>query len=178
MPIVIFSCQDSNVLPGWGCAPASAKLSPMSDGTRVHYRNCPLCEATCGLAITLRGEQVERVRGDDDDVFSRGFICPKGATVKHLHEDPDRLRRPLLRRGKDPEHSTWEEVAWEDAFAEVDRRLTPLRERHGRHAVAVYLGNPNVHNLAGMIYVRPLVKALGTRNVFSASTVDQMPKHV
>jgi anaerobic selenocysteine-containing dehydrogenase len=84
----------------------------------------------------------------------------------------------MLRRGKDPEHATWEEVAWEDAFAEVERRLTPIRERHGRNAVAVYLGNPNVHNLAGTLYVRPLVKALGTRNVFSASTVDQMPKHV
>ena len=150
----------------------------MSEDLWVHYRNCPLCEATCGLAITLRGDRIASIRGDDDDAFSRGFICPKGATVKHLHEDPDRVRAPMLRRGDDPESSSWEQVSWEDAFAEVERRLTPIRERYGRNAVAVYLGNPNVHNLAGLLYVRPLVKALGTRNVFSASTVDQMPKHV
>jgi anaerobic selenocysteine-containing dehydrogenase len=153
-------------------------MPPMSDGTRIHYRNCPLCEATCGLAIKLEGDRIASIRGDDDDAFSRGFICPKGATLKHLHEDPDRLRAPMIRRGNDPESSTWESVTWDAAFAEIEQRLMPIRERHGRHAVAVYLGNPNVHHLAGPLYVRPLVRALGTRNVFSASTVDQMPKHV
>ena len=148
------------------------------DGTTVHHRTCPLCEATCGLEITMRGDEVVRIRGDREDVFSRGFLCPKGSTLKQLHEDPDRLRRPMVRRGDDPATATWEEVSWEEAFAEVERRLTPLLDEHGRDAVAVYLGNPNAHNLSGFFYGRPLLKALGTRNVFSASTVDQMPKHV
>jgi anaerobic selenocysteine-containing dehydrogenase len=146
--------------------------------TSVHYRTCPLCEATCGLEITMRGDTVVRIRGDRDDVFSRGYLCPKGSTLKQLHEDPDRLRRPVIRRGTTPSQSTWEEVDWDEAFAEVERRLVPLIERHGRDAVAIYLGNPNVHNLAGAIYNRPLIRALGTRNIYSASTVDQMPKHV
>lgn len=150
----------------------------MSDGTQVHYRTCPLCEATCGLEITMRGDEVVRIRGDRDDVFSKGFLCPKGSTLKQLHEDPDRLRRPVIRRGDDPATATWEEVSWDEAFAEIERRLVPLLETHGRNTVALYLGNPNVHNLAGTLYVRPLIMALGTRNIFSASTVDQMPRHV
>jgi anaerobic selenocysteine-containing dehydrogenase len=143
---------------------------PGADG--VHFRTCPLCEATCGLTIEVEGGRVKRIRGDADDVFSRGYVCPKGATLKDLHEDPDWLKAPLVGRGESPR-----EVGYDEAFAEVERRLRPIIEEHGRNAVAVYLGNPNVHNIAGSIYVRPLIKALGTKNVFSASTVDQMPRH-
>ncbi|HEY5154944.1 MAG TPA: molybdopterin oxidoreductase family protein [Acidimicrobiales bacterium] len=144
----------------------------------VHHRTCPLCEATCGLEITTRGEQVVRIRGDRENPFSRGFICPKGSSLKQLHEDPDRLRAPLIRRGDDPATATWEEVSWEAAFAEVERGLTAVLDAHGRDAVALYFGNPSAHTLAGVLYNRTIVKALGSRNLYSASTVDQMPKHV
>jgi len=141
--------------------------------TRTVYRTCPLCEATCGLELRLEGRDIALVRGDRDDVFSHGFLCPKGTALKQLESDPDRLRRPLVRRGDD-----WLEVSWDDAFDEVERGLAPILEEHGRDAVAVYLGNPNVHNLAGTLYNRVLLQALGTGNVYSASTVDQMPKQV
>ena len=140
---------------------------------RVAFRTCPLCEATCGLRLEIEAGRVTGIRGDPDDPFSRGFICPKGSTLGALHDDPDRLRRPLLRR--DGEHV---EVGWEEAFADVERRLTAVREVHGPNAVAVYFGNPNAHNYANALAIRPLVRALGTKNVYSASTVDQMPKHV
>src|SRR5438874_115853 len=126
--------------------------------TSVHQRTCPLCEATCGLEIEMRGDRVVSILGDERDEFSRGFICPKGPALKQLHEDPDRLRAPIVRRGDDPDTARWEEVSWDEAFAEVERRLVPVIEKHGRDAVALYFGNPNVHNLAGTIYVRPLAK--------------------
>ncbi len=145
--------------------------------TRLAYRTCPLCEASCGLEITLRptpdGEQVVRIRGDRDDVFSHGYICPKGSTLKQLHEDPDRLRRPLVKRD-----GAFVEVSWDEAFAEIERRLLPILERDGRNACAVYLGNPNAHNLASLLYNRALLRGLGSTNVFSASTVDQRPKEI
>ena len=141
--------------------------------TRTAIATCPLCEATCGLEIELDGSDVRKIRGDRDDVFSHGFICPKGGSIKALHEDPDRLRTPLVRR-----NGRLEEATWDEAFAEIDRRLPPLLAEHGRNSVAVYLGNPTVHVLSLAIYSRVLLKALGTRNVYSASTVDQMPKHV
>ena len=141
--------------------------------TRVAFRTCPLCEATCGLRLELEGERVTRITGDDDDPFSQGFLCPKGSTLATLHDDPDRLRRPHVRRGG--EHV---EVSWHEAFTEIERRLGAIVADHGADAVAVYIGNPNAHNFANTLAIRPLVKALGTRNVFSASTVDQMPKHV
>ena len=141
--------------------------------TATHYRTCPLCEATCGLEITTNGDQVVRIRGDRNDPVSRGFICPKGSTLKQLHEDPDRLTVPVVRTD-----DGWQEVSWDEAFAEIERRLAPIIDAHGRQALGVVLGNPNVHNLGGALYLRQVLKAAATTNIFSASTVDQMPKHV
>jgi len=141
--------------------------------TRTHFQTCPLCEATCGLEITIDGGAITTIRGDADDVFSAGFLCPKAPALKALHEDPDRLRTPLVRRDGALRPSEWDE-----ALAEVADRLQTVMKVHGRDAVGVYLGNPNVHTLAGGLYVRPLLKALRTRKIFTASTVDQIPKHV
>ncbi|MFI5584957.1 molybdopterin oxidoreductase family protein [Amycolatopsis sp. NPDC051758] len=140
--------------------------------TTAHV-TCPLCEATCGLDVTLdENQQVTRVKGDEEDVFSKGYICPKGASLGALHHDPDRLTAPLLKRDGE-----FVEVSWQEAYDEIDRRLVPILEEHGRDAVAVYAGNPGVHNIALTLYGRVLYKALGTKNFYSATSVDQMPKH-
>ena len=150
-----------------------------STDERVVYRTCPLCEATCGLEITVTDGAVRRIRGDADDVFSGGFVCPKGTTLGHLHEDPDRLRSPLARTGTDDEGApVFEEISWDEAFRRIADGLGAVLEAGDRNALALYLGNPNVHTLAGSIYNRPLIQAAGTQNLYSASTVDQMPKHV
>ena len=141
--------------------------------SRTAPRICPLCEATCGLTLTIEGTRVTGARGDRDDVFSRGFICPKGASFGAVDSDPDRLRGPLVRRDGELREATWEE-----AFDVVAAGLRPVVERYGPHAVGVVLGNPNVHTMAGALYPQVLLGALGTRSVFTASTVDQMPKHV
>lgn len=141
--------------------------------TRVSYITCPLCEATCGLEVTTAGREVVSIRGDRDDVFSHGYLCPKASALKALDADPDRLRAPMVRRGDE-----WREVSWDEAWAEVDRLLPPLVERHGHDALAIYLGNPNVHNLSGLLYNTPLIRALRSHNVYTASTLDQMPKQV
>ncbi|MFD4873734.1 molybdopterin oxidoreductase family protein [Streptomyces sp. NPDC058420] len=141
--------------------------------SRTAPRICPLCEATCGLTLTIEGTRVTGARGDRDDVFSRGFICPKGAAFGAVDSDPDRLRTPLVRRDGELREATWDE-----AFDAVAAGLRPVVERYGPHAVGVVLGNPNVHTMAGALYPTVLLGALGTRSVFTASTVDQMPKHV
>ncbi|MET7483568.1 molybdopterin oxidoreductase family protein [Streptomyces sp. NPDC005538] len=141
--------------------------------SRTALRICPLCEATCGLTLTIEGTRVTGARGDRDDVFSRGFICPKGASFGAVDGDPDRLRGPLVRRDGELREATWEE-----AFDAIAAGLRPVVERYGPHAVGVVLGNPNVHTMAGALYPQVLLGALGTRSVFTASTVDQMPKHV
>jgi anaerobic selenocysteine-containing dehydrogenase len=139
----------------------------------ISYRTCPLCEATCGLTIRSRGREVVDIRGDEADVFSKGFICPKAYALKALDADPDRLRTPLVRR-----NGRLEPASFDEAFAEIERRLTPIIGERGRDAVAVYLGNPSAHSMPLAMYARVLLRALGTRNVYSASTVDQMPKQV
>ncbi|WP_086737487.1 molybdopterin oxidoreductase family protein [Streptomyces glaucescens] len=141
--------------------------------SRTALRICPLCEATCGLTLTIEGTAVTGARGDRDDVFSQGFICPKGASFGAVDGDPDRLRTPLVRRDGELREATWEE-----AFDAVAAGIRPVVERHGPHAVGVVLGNPNVHTMAGALYPPVLLGALGTRSLFTASTVDQMPKHV
>jgi anaerobic selenocysteine-containing dehydrogenase len=149
----------------------------LSEPTRTAHRICPFCEAACGLTVQLRGEDVVAVRGDKEDVFSRGYLCPKGVALKDLHEDSDRLRTPMIRRGRGAE-ARWDACSWEDAFAEIERRLLPLLEMHGRQTLALSFGNPVVHKLGLQLYVPRLARAAGTPNVFSASTLDQMPKHV
>ncbi|HWE14599.1 MAG TPA: molybdopterin-dependent oxidoreductase [Solirubrobacteraceae bacterium] len=143
-----------------------------SNGHRKAFRTCPLCEATCGLELTLDGERLVSIRGDADDVFSHGFICPKGAALKQLHEDPDCVTTPLIRDADGFRVATWDE-----ALALIDERLPPVLAAD-RNAVGVYLGNPSVHNLSGTLYARVLLRALSTRSLFSASTVDQMPKQL
>nr|MBP6750275.1 molybdopterin-dependent oxidoreductase [Xanthomonadaceae bacterium] len=152
-------------------------MSTHDAATRTAYRICPLCEAACGLAVQLRGDEVVAVRGDPDDAFSGGYLCPKGVALKDLHEDPDRLRTPMLRRGRGAD-ARWEACDWDTAFVEIERRLLPLLDAHGRQSLAFSLGNPIVHKLGLQLYVPRMVRAAGTPNVFSASTLDQMPKHV
>lgn len=141
--------------------------------TRTAFRTCPLCEAGCGLEITVKGGAVTRIRGDMEDVFSHGFICPKGSTLRHLHDDPDRVRRPLVKR-----NGVHEEVDWDEAWAIIADRLPALIAEHGRESVGVYMGNPSAHSLSALLYNRSLLQGLGTRRRFSASTVDQMPRQV
>ncbi len=139
----------------------------------THHRICPLCEACCGLEIKTQGDKVISIRGHDADVFSAGYICPKGVALKDLHEDPDRLRTPLIKR-----NGVFEEASWSEAFAEIERRLLPLIAAHGRNATGVVVGNPSAHKIGLLTYFGKLARALGTKNVFSASTLDQMPKQL
>ncbi|MDG2308475.1 MAG: molybdopterin oxidoreductase family protein [Candidatus Binatia bacterium] len=144
-----------------------------TDTESTHFHTCPLCEACCNLEIKTRGRAVVSVRGDEGDPFSNGFICPKGAAIGALDADPDRLRSPLIKR--DGQHV---EATWDEAFAEIDRNLPRIADEHGRDAVAAYLGNPSAHHVGHGLYGRVLLKGLATHNLYSASTVDQMPKQV
>jgi len=141
--------------------------------TRTALRICPLCEATCGLTLTISEGRVTGARGDREDVFSAGFICPKGASFGELDNDPDRLTQPLVRRD-----GVLTEATWDEAYAVVADRLGEVIREHGGASVGVYLGNPNAHTIAGSLYAPLISRGLGTRHVYSASTLDQMPKHV
>lgn len=140
---------------------------------QIAHRICPLCEACCGLEIRHRNGQVTRIQGHEQDVFSRGYICPKGVSLKDLHEDPDRLRTPLIKR-----NGQFVEASWDEAFAEIEQRLLPIRASHGNDALGIAIGNPSAHKIGLMLNFPKLLKALGTRNYFSASTLDQMPKQL
>jgi len=124
----------------------------------------------CGIAIEHEGARIVSIRGDADDPFSRGHVCPKAVALQDVHDDPDRLRRPLRRRGE-----SWEEVGWDEALGEAASRLAAIQRARGRHAVAVYQGNPTVHNYGSILYGQLLLKTLGSRSRYSATSVDQLP---
>jgi anaerobic selenocysteine-containing dehydrogenase len=136
----------------------------------THYRSCTLCEAGCGVAISVEGDRVVDIRGDEADPFSRGYICPKATALADLHTDPDRLRRPMVREG-----STWREIDWDQAIELVATRLRDIRRAYGKHAVAAYQGNPTAHNLGLLTYGQLLLRTLGTKNLYSATSLDQLP---
>jgi anaerobic selenocysteine-containing dehydrogenase len=145
-------------------------MAAIRDGK--HFRACNLCEAICGLEITVENGAITDLRGDPDDPFSHGHICPKGNALIDLHVDPDRLKTPLLRSGE-----RWEPIAWDAAYDLVAGRLKDVIARYGDDAVAIYLGNPNVHNSGTLLSSGGFLRALRTRNRFSATSVDQLPHH-
>jgi anaerobic selenocysteine-containing dehydrogenase len=138
-----------------------------------HHRTCTLCEAMCGLVITTDGERVTDIRGDADDPLSKGHICPKAVALQDVHTDPDRLRQPMRRIG-----DRWERIGWDEALALAVDGLRRVQRTHGRDAVAAYVGNPTVHSLGAMLTIPDLLRALGTKNRYSATSVDQLPAHV
>ena len=142
----------------------------MPDPRRTHYRTCSLCEAICGIVVELEGTAIQAIRGDAHDPFSRGHICPKAVALADLHSDPDRLRRPLRRDG-----DRWREIGWDEALDEAARRLVEVQARHGRDSVAVYLGNPNVHNYGALLQAQVLHRAVRSRSRYSATSADQLP---
>ena len=147
-------------------------------GTRLTA--CNLCEAICGLELTLTDGKVTGIRGNPDDPLSRGYICPKGVALADVYDDPDRLRRPIrrvpsTRSAGSTSDADWEEIGWDEALDLVADGLAEALNRHGRNTVGIYLGNPNAHALGSATHAVPFVKSLGTRNRFSASTVDQVP---
>jgi anaerobic selenocysteine-containing dehydrogenase len=151
--------------------PLTLAVSPVPpDYTGTRLTACNLCEAICGLELTITDGAITAIRGNPADPLSRGYICPKGVALADVYDDPDRLRHPLRRVGDD-----WQEIGWDDALDLVADRLAETLNVHGRDAVGVYLGNPNAHALGSSTHALPFVKSLRTRNRFSASTVDQVP---
>ena len=141
--------------------------------TETRYHQCTICEACCGLELEVSGREVVSIRGDAEDAFSHGFVCPKGAAMRELDADPDRLRQPLVRRG-----GVHVPVSWDEAFEEIDRGLRPIIDSHGPDSVAFYLGNPGAHSTGLLLYNQALLTGFRSRNRYSASTVDQYPKQV
>ncbi|MBT8220933.1 MAG: molybdopterin oxidoreductase family protein [Bacteroidia bacterium] len=136
------------------------------------YRTCPLCEAMCGLAIEIQDNKVLSIKGDQEDPFSRGHICPKAVGLKDIHEDPDRLKQPVKKT-----IDGWKEISWEAAFDEVTAKLQNVQAKYGKDAVGVYQGNPSIHNLGTTLTSPGFVRSLQTKNRYSATSVDQLPHH-
>ena len=145
----------------------------MASQTETAFRSCNLCEAVCGLTIEHDGQQVVSIKGDKDDPLSRGHICPKAIALQDIHADPDRLKTPVRRT-----ENGFEPISWEDAFDLVESKLMKIRQEHGDDSVALYLGNPTVHNSGALLFQKYLKQSLNTRNRFAATSVDQLPHHL
>lgn len=144
----------------------------MTTTTYFHYRTCNLCEAMCGIEVHHRGDIITAIKGDIDDPFSAGHVCPKATALEDIYHDKNRLKHPVKRT-----ENGWEEISWEQAFDEVADNLLRIQSQHGNNAVGIYLGNPNSHNAGSIIYAPALIRALKTKNRFSATSVDQLPHH-
>ncbi|MGM8899551.1 MULTISPECIES: molybdopterin oxidoreductase family protein [unclassified Psychrobacter] len=140
---------------------------------QTHFRTCNLCEAMCGIVIKHDGEKVLSIKGDKDDPFSQGYICPKATALQDLHEDNDRLRQPVERTT----HG-WKEIGWSEALDKVAAGIQSVQKKHGKNVLGIYLGNPNVHNLGGMLTIKHLLSSIKTRSRFSATSIDQLPHHI
>ncbi|MHC4391338.1 MAG: molybdopterin-dependent oxidoreductase, partial [Planctomycetota bacterium] len=135
------------------------------------YRTCHLCEATCGLTLEVEGNRVVSAKGDPDDSFSRGYLCPKGAAIGKLHEDPDKLKQPMKRK---PD-GTFEPIGWDEAYRLAGEGLSAVVRKHGRHALAHYIGNPVVHHVGALYGSEQWREVSGSRNRYTANSQDVNP---
>jgi len=144
-----------------------------STTTQTHYRTCNLCEAMCGIEITYKDKEIISIKGDKNDVLSHGHICPKAVALKDLYEDKDRLKTPLKKT-----KNGWKAISWNDAFDEVATKLKAIRKKYGNDAIASYQGNPTVHNVGLMLYGKPFLQSIKSKNKYTATSVDQLPHHI
>lgn len=140
---------------------------------QTRYIACNLCEAICGLEIQLENGRIRSIKGDRNDPLSKGHICPKAVALQDVYNDPDRLRRPVKRTA-----GGWQEISWSEAYDEVTSELKRVQSKHGKNAVAVYLGNPTVHNLEALLFGPAFFRTLKTKNRYSATSVDQLPEQL
>ena len=140
---------------------------------KTHYRNCNICEAMCGLEIKYQDKEIISIKGDQQDPFSKGYNCPKALALEDFYKDKERLKTPIRRTA-----TGWEDISWDEAFTEITEKLKGIQHQHGKNSLAVYLGNPNAHNLGNALLLKPFMKSLGTINRFSSASTDQMPHHV
>ena len=146
---------------------------PAKNNEQTHFRTCNLCEAMCGIVIKHDGDKVLSIKGDKEDPFSQGYICPKATALQDLHEDPDRLRQPIERTA-----NGWKEISWPEALDKVAAGIQTVQKKYGKNTLGIYLGNPNVHNLGGMLTIKHLLTSIKTRSRFSATSIDQLPHHI
>ncbi|MFO0548551.1 MAG: molybdopterin-dependent oxidoreductase [Polyangiaceae bacterium] len=147
--------------------------------SRTRCATCTLCEAACGVLLETDDDpndpKILSLRGDPDDPMSRGYICPKVVGMKALHEDPDRLRAPVVRELSSTGEPRFVEVSWDEALDRAATGLRAVRARYGDDSLAIYQGNPSAHNLGLLTHGQVVLRTLGTRNVYSASSADQVP---
>ena len=139
---------------------------------KTHFRTCNLCEAMCGLKITYEGNEILKIEGDKEDKFSRGHICPKAYGLKDIYEDPDRLKRPIKKVNDE-----WKEISWQAAYEEIADKIIQNNVKYGPDSIGVYQGNPSVHNLGTSLTASKFFRSLRTKNIYSASSTDQIPHH-
>ncbi len=141
--------------------------------SKTHYSTCTLCEAMCGIEVKTQGQEILSIKGDRENPFSQGYICPKASALKDLYDDPDRLRTPVRKEG-----DKWIAISWEEAFSLTAKKLHSIQQAHGNNSVGIYLGNPNSHNMGAMLFGPYFYRALSTHNRYSATSVDQLPHHI
>ncbi len=139
--------------------------------SKIHARTCHICEANCGLLVEVEGREILSIKGNPDHVLSRGHICPKATAIADLQDDPDRLHKPVKKV-----NGQWQEIGWEQAFSEIAAKFVALKGQGAKPAM--YAGNPGAHDYALSTQVGQLRRAMGLKNIYSASTLDQIPHHV
>ncbi len=141
-----------------------------NSATQKHYRSCNLCEAVCGIVVEHQEGKIISIKGDKDDPFSKGHICPKAVALQDVYNSPDRLKQPLQKT-----KSGWEQISWKDAYQITADKIKEIQAQHGKDSIAFYQGNPSVHNYGTMLFSGNLRKALKTKNNYSATSLDQLP---
>src|SRR5439155_2652671 len=127
---------------------------------------CRICTSVCGILVDVDGDEVVRVRGDQEHPLSHGYTCAKGRALPQMHHHPDRLERPMMRVDGELQPTTWHEC-----LDDLASRVRDIIERHGPSAVGVFFGSGNGMDAAGYRMSQALHAAIGTPAKFSPLTI-------
>ncbi|MGE2721776.1 molybdopterin-containing oxidoreductase family protein [Mycolicibacterium celeriflavum] len=129
---------------------------------------CRVCTSVCGILVDVDGDEVVRVRGDQEHPFSKGYTCAKGRALPLLHHHPSRLERPQMRVG-----GRLTDTSWDACLDDLGARLRAIIDEHGPESVAFYF---STMESAGFRMAEALHAAIGTPAKFSPLTIDGTAK--
>lgn len=128
---------------------------------------CRICEALCGLDVTVEGDQVVDIKPDNDHVATRGYGCLKGLKQHKMYDTPDRLLYPMQRVDGELQR-----VSWDDALSSIGGKVRELIDNHGPDSIAMYVGTAAGFGVLHPVFAAGFMQGVGSTSMFASATQD------
>lgn len=130
---------------------------------------CPYCGTGCEMDVGTNQNRIVAIKPLLDAPVSRGHLCVKGRYAFDFISAPDRITKPMIRKG-----DKWQQVTWNDAISFTAKSLQRICEQHGPDSIAV-LGSARGTNEENYLAQKFARVVIGTNNVDCCARVCHTP---